>query len=79
MALKIEWTRHAGRRMRQRQVTEDEVRQTLAEPARTATDSDGDPVAFRQFPDGVTVKVPYIVEAGVYVVKTVVCRPERSR
>ncbi len=79
MALKIEWTRHARRRMRQRHVTEEEVRQTLDRPDRTATDIDGDPVAFRHFVDRVTVRVAYVVEAGVYVIKTVVCRPERSK
>lgn len=79
MALQIEWTRHAGRRMRQRHVTKEEVRQTLNQPDRAATDSEGDPVAFRRFADGVTVRVAYVVEAGVYVIKTVVCRPERSK
>lgn len=79
MALKIEWTRHARRRMRQRHVTEEEVRQALSQPDRTAIDSDGDPVSFRQFADGVTVKVAYVVEADVHVIKTVVCRPGRSK
>lgn len=83
MALKIEWTRHARRRMRQRHVTEEEVRQALGQPDRTATDSDGDPVSFRRFADGatvkVTVKVAYVVEADVHVIKTVVCRPGRSK
>ena len=65
--------------MRQRHVSEEEIRQTLDRPDRTGTDSDGDPVAFRQFADGVTVKVAYVLEAGVYVVKTVVCRPGRSK
>ncbi len=79
MALKIEWTRHARRRMRQRHVTEEEVRQALGQPDRTATDSDGDPVSFRRFADGVTVKVAYVVEADVHMIKTVVCRPGRSK
>jgi hypothetical protein len=65
--------------MMQRHVTEEEVRQTLARPDRVATDSDGDPLAFRRFGDGITVKVAYVVEAGVYVIKTVVCRPERGK
>ena len=78
MALEIEWTRHARRRMRQRHVTEAEVRQTLARLDRTATGSDGHPVAFRHFDDKGTVRVAYVVEGGVYVVKTVVCRPERG-
>ncbi len=78
MALKIEWTRHARRRMRQRHVTETEVLRTLSQPDRTATDSDGDPVAFRRFSDGVTVKVAYVVERDMHVIKTVVCRPGRS-
>lgn len=64
--------------MRQRHVTEAEVRQTLDRPDRTATDSGGDPVAFRHFDDGTTVKVAYVVEDGVHVVKTVICRPERG-
>lgn len=79
MALKIEWTRHARRRMSQRHVTEEEVKQVLSRPDRTATDCDRDPVAFRQFADGVTVKVAYVVEADVHVIKTVVCRPGRSK
>jgi Domain of unknown function (DUF4258) len=78
MALRLEITRHARRRMQQRHVTEDEVRHTLIQPDRTATDSDGDPVAFRRFADGVAVKVAYVVDADIYVVKTVICRPERS-
>ncbi len=64
--------------MTQRHVTEEEVRQTRFQPDRKATDRDGDPVAFRRFADGVTVKVSYVGEAGVYVVKTVVW-PERSK
>ncbi len=79
MTLKVELTRHARRRMQQRHVTEEEVRQTLLQPDRRASDSYGDPVAFRRFPDRVTVKVAYVVDAGVQVVKTVLCRPERSR
>ncbi len=79
MAPKVEWTRHARRRMRQRHVTEGEVRQVLSQPDRTATDRDGDPVSFRRFADGVTVKVAYVVEADVHVIKTVVCRPGRSK
>ena len=79
MTLKIELTRDARRRMQQRHVSQEEVRHTISQPDRRATDSDGDPVAFRRFPDGVTVKVAYVVDAGVHVVKTVVCRPERSR
>lgn len=78
MMLKIEWTRHSRRRMRQRHVTEEEVRQALSQPDRTASDSEGGPVAFRRFADGVIVKVAYVVEADVYVIKTVVCRPGRS-
>ena len=65
--------------MQQRHVTEKEVRHTLIEPDRRATDGDGDPVAFRRFADGVAVKVAYVVDAGVDVMKTVICRPERSR
>jgi len=52
---------------------------TLDRPDRNATDSEGDPVAFRRFGDGVTVKVAYVIEAGVHVIKTVVCRPGRGR
>jgi len=65
--------------MSQRHVTEEEVRRTLGHPDRTATDGDGDPVALRQFADGTTVKVAYVVEADVHVIKTVVCRPGRSK
>lgn len=79
MALKIEWARYARRRMRQRHVTEEEVRQALSQPDRTATDTDGDPVSFRQSADGVTVKVAYVVEADVYVIKSVISRPGRSK
>ena len=79
MALKIEWTGHARRRMRQRHVAEEEVRRVLSEPDRTATDADGDPVSFRRFADGVIVKVAYVVEADVHVIKTVVCPPGRSK
>ena len=78
MAVRVEFTRHARRTMQQRRVTEEEVRQTLSQPDRTATDSDGGPLAFRRFADGVTVKIAYVVDAGVCVVKTVICRPERS-
>jgi len=65
--------------MKQRRVTEEEVRQALSQPDRTAKDSEGEPLAFRTFADGVTVKVAYVVEADVHVIKTVVCHPGRSR
>ena len=78
MARKIEWTRHARRRMRQRHVTEEEVRQALSQADRTASDSEGDPVSIRRFADGVIVKVAHVVEADVHVIKAVVCRPGRS-
>ncbi len=64
--------------MRQRHGTEEEVRQALSQPDRTAPDSYGDPVSFRRFADGVTVKVAYVVE-DVHAIKTVVCQPGRSK
>jgi hypothetical protein len=71
-----------------RQVLFHEISTNPGTPSRTMgryngtedrVDSDGDPVAFRHFVDRVTVRVAYVVEAGVYVIKTVVCRPERSK